>query len=71
MCIKKIAETLGVPLRTTKPQLQRAALGGSEMEQRSVGRPCGAEAGFCFLSLHFRLTPLELPVVRVVLALTL
>ena len=44
MSIQKIAETLGVPLRTTTRWLQRSE---GEMVPHNVGRPRGAEAGLC------------------------
>ena len=61
MSMKKIAETVGVPLSTTKRWLNRLRSEG-EMVSRNVGRPRGAEAGLCLLSLQFRLASLELRV---------
>ena len=49
---KKIAAALGVPEATTKRWLRRQRADG-DVASRNTGRPRGAEAGVCRVSLAF------------------
>ena len=49
---KKIATTLGLPQSTTKRWLRRLRSDG-DVASRNIGRPRGAEAGVCRVSLAF------------------
>ena len=58
MDIKKIVETIGVPLRTTKWSLYYLR-SEDEMVSRNVGRPRGAETVVCRVFLEFLVSHLS------------